>query len=279
MKFVGGIALFVSLMAMPQPSLAMDCKKAKTELERFICSDAEMKKADAQLNTSYSALLAKVKDQEFRAAISRSQKRWLEERDSGKYGEGKVGRDGTKGSHYGEDAKKFILDVSAKRKEFLDSNGLIAPLQAQREIRRKDGQGAYAGYKTDCSFIYQSFDGEYIYECFGTIRRQTGNRVCATEGSWATGHDLLYGTVSEVVDGKLVGRASCEGLTAGDTCPSERGKPLGSWQIGSKGIDKSSLEIEGFLKHDLEEISALGPEELSWMDECVTAKVYPQAAE
>ena len=74
-KLIVGLAT----LALAQ-SQALDCNKAKGEVEQAICGDAELKALDAKLGASYGKLRAAMSAGEF-AALRSSQLKWLKERD------------------------------------------------------------------------------------------------------------------------------------------------------------------------------------------------------
>lgn len=67
-----------------QPSLAteeinpsFDCAKAKTEVEKLICSDAELAELDLEMSNSYAAFMATLDEDFYRKKLIRKQHDWL----------------------------------------------------------------------------------------------------------------------------------------------------------------------------------------------------------
>lgn len=73
--------LSLALLALAlAPASALDCAKAKGEVDQAICGNEQLKALDGQLGSSYGQLRAAMSAGEF-AALRRSQLQWLKERD------------------------------------------------------------------------------------------------------------------------------------------------------------------------------------------------------
>jgi uncharacterized protein YecT (DUF1311 family) len=269
------LVLVLSLSEMTCSAFAIDCQKAETTLEKFICSDADMKKADAELNAAFSKLLAKTKDKEFQEALIKSQRRWLASRSPN----GKIWADGAGGEHEtddkpGPETKKFIIAASLNREMFLESGAVISKLEAQRALRIKDGGGKYAGYRVGCWFVEPPWGAENAYVCGGTVRRQRDNRVCVSAEEWASGHTTEIRTVGVVSEGKLSPVATCRFGYAGLTCPGEMESAANAhWTLNPRVLENGELEESGFWKYDPDAAQDSAP----WLDDCIQSGFYPPA--
>lgn len=80
--------LFAALLALASPAAlaqtgpSFDCAKAATEVERAICQDPELAKADRELTAAYTALFARLTGYA-RDVLAADQLRWLRERNRG----------------------------------------------------------------------------------------------------------------------------------------------------------------------------------------------------
>jgi uncharacterized protein YecT (DUF1311 family) len=61
---------------------SFDCKKAKSEVEKMICTDPEISKLDDQLTALYMSALASASNEDDRGGIKRKQRNWLRSRDT-----------------------------------------------------------------------------------------------------------------------------------------------------------------------------------------------------
>ena len=67
--------------AMTANAASFDCKKAKSEVEKMICADAELSILDEHLSDLYRNILKSTAKPEDQDRIRREQKLWLRERD------------------------------------------------------------------------------------------------------------------------------------------------------------------------------------------------------
>ena len=275
LKYLAPLVLAIASLTFETSASAFDCSKAKTKLEKFICSDAEMKKADDQMNAAFFALLSKTKDKDFREALIKSQKRWLENRTP----DGKVWAEGAGTDVVHEDGpevKQFIIDASSNRKDFLQSEDPIVSMETQRNLRLKDGGGKYEGYYTSCWFVEPPWGEANEYVCVGMMRRQKGNRVCTAGSEWASGHETYVRVVSEVVNGQLKHIATCKEGYSGNTCPGQKADEGAHWTINPKDVEKDTTSVARFWKYDPDSTMVEGRD---WTDDCVEQQIYPPANE
>ncbi len=262
-------------LALSSPAWAIDCTKAKAEFDKFICSDAEMVKADTEMNATFFKLLTKTKDKEFHKGLVDSQRRWLSNRTP----DGKIWSGGAADEKAGTSAvenKKFVIDASVNRKEWLESEAPIDTMKAQRKIHLKDGQVEFAGYSTGCSFVEPPWGSLNSYDCVGVMRRQYGSRVCVVSTEWASGHITYVNIVSEIVAGKLKHIATCRTGYGGNTCPGSDGDDVKKWKLHAKDSDDDIPEMSGYWKYDPD---ADTPEDSDWLQSCLHDKVFPPANE
>jgi len=61
---------------------SFDCAKAKTRVEKLICSDAELAKLDMEMSGEYYSLVSdKTLDRELKEILKNNQKKWLDSRE------------------------------------------------------------------------------------------------------------------------------------------------------------------------------------------------------
>jgi uncharacterized protein YecT (DUF1311 family) len=87
MKRLARIAAFGFVTLMPQQAMAFDCAKAASDVEKTICAEPELKALDDRMGESYATLRAGF-DPAARKMLVRSQKRWLQWRESCQTAEG-----------------------------------------------------------------------------------------------------------------------------------------------------------------------------------------------
>ncbi|MGU3547026.1 lysozyme inhibitor LprI family protein [Methylobacterium sp. A52T] len=206
-------ALAATLLA-PSSARAIDCRKAASPLERMICADPALRKADAALGAAYSGLLHSTDDAEIRAMLIASQKRWV------------AARDTWLGDLDAADARAVVLKAIRARTEDLSGRSKsdparphwIAAALRQRAFAARFTGGPFAGFDTACDFLPVGRDR--VYGCFGSRRYQNGDRVCTLSDDWASGHTSETRTVARVVDGAARTVATCT-IGGGDDaeCP------------------------------------------------------------
>ena len=80
MRHLWKIAAVSAAMLASPLAHAIDCARASTPVEQTICGNAELKAYDSYLGEAYARLKSDYTAETF-AAIQRSQRRWLEQRD------------------------------------------------------------------------------------------------------------------------------------------------------------------------------------------------------
>jgi uncharacterized protein len=73
------LLLLLTLLITSLFSASFDCKKASTEVEKFVCSDEELSRLDGELGKAYKELLSKANDSD-RKMIRQEQKEWIKYR-------------------------------------------------------------------------------------------------------------------------------------------------------------------------------------------------------
>lgn len=212
------------LFALSAPALAIDCRKAATDVEKLICSDRGAVSADAELNRNYGALLKQAPDAEIRAMLVDSQKRWLAARDRAL--ETLIGYPDSlpDGKTPARAARELILDRSAQFKEAekgASTPRMIARALEQRQFQSRFTGGPLAGYSTSCDVLPPDYGS---YGCFAIRHYQNKDRVCSIDESWASGGVYTHRYVANVVDGKPKVIASCSFNNADEACSDDAGK-------------------------------------------------------
>jgi uncharacterized protein YecT (DUF1311 family) len=275
MKYFSSLVLLTASLVFSSTALALDCAKARSELDKFICSDDEMKQADEKMRAAFFRLLTKTKDKDFREALLKSQRRWLANRTP----DNKIWAGGASDDNpakFGPETKQFIIDASANRESFLASNDPISTVKSQRDLRAGDGNGEYGGYNTSCWFVEPPWGGMNEYLCVGTIRRQKAKRVCTESMVWASGHKSSVRVVSEIADGKLKHTATCQEGYSGTSCPGAEADEGAHWMLNPKDVDPLIATTKGFWKFDPDAETIAGGE---WLNECIQARIYPPPGE
>ena len=210
--------ILAGLTAAAAPALAIDCGKASSPVEKLICSSREAKAEDAGLNRAYAALMKQAPDDEIRAMLKDSQRRWLAARD-GKLQDLIANIDAVpEGKTAGSVAADLIsarIDALTERDKGSKQPRLISTALAQREFRQQFTGGPYDGYDVVCELLPPND----IYACFAISHYQNKDRVCTAEQYWATGSVYAQRYVAKVVDQKLVPVASCSYNGNDDNCP------------------------------------------------------------
>jgi uncharacterized protein YecT (DUF1311 family) len=274
--------LLVSLLvfAIPANAAGIDCTKATTALEKFICADPKLKKVDDELSATYSRLVWKVKDKTFHEALVKSQRRWLrlrEEEGTRILSETAANRDRPL-----DDPRVFVFETARDRLADFKNKTLMRNLSDQLKLMGHDRGGEFQGFNSDCFFTPQSMGGP-SYQCLGSWHRQNGSRVCSGDSYFATSRDYQVGFVSEVVDGKLVPMASCKVKFEPRSCPLDGGPPDGnekpSWFI-AKLMTADTLEspvpVE-LWKYDPDVPADSFTDGYEWINTCLNTKDYPPA--
>lgn len=264
--------LLAGLLAASAPALAINCGKASTAVEKLICSDKKIVAADAELNRAYSAILKQAPDDDIRAMLVDSQKRWVQARDKALdrliTDPDAVSDEKTAG----EVARDLILNRAAQFKEIrkgATTNDMISRAIQQKQFQAQFTGGAFAGYWTSCDVLPR----DYVdYACFAIRHYQNNDRVCSVDESWASGAVYIKRYVANVVAGKPKVIASCSFNSSDEACASV-GDTKANWNrqpeapqyvYASEPLPKIDGEID--VSDDLE-----------WVKACLTDPAYPPA--
>ncbi|WP_420139121.1 lysozyme inhibitor LprI family protein [Sphingomonas sp.] len=252
---------------------AITCSKAANSMERLICSDSRLRQADAAMNASYLRLLKSTGEEDIKAALIASQRRWLAARDSqlGRLGQGP-------GSLSGPAWRAIVFKAIRDRGADLiridtGDTGLprmIAMARRQRAFAARFTGGAYAGFQTSCSFVPSG--GGYVYGCFGRQHFQNRDRVCSVDQEWASGSVSETRVVERVTNGTLTKIAGCSiGNDAYGSCPNPNasGGQHAVWTAASgtrtppyPPLQKIDVDIDVDMASD-------------WLPACLTRPDYP----
>lgn len=254
------------------PAYALDCTKTLSQVETLFCATPELKKADEAMSAAYFKLLRATTDPEFHAALIRSQRRWLQVRESGPDPFGRA----TRGS---SDSRRILFEVTNDRIAFLQSDEPVLRMQLQRKWQAQDSGGAFAGYKAFCVLQPPPY-ANWDYECWGETRRQQNERICSSVMEWASGQVTDHRAVSVLRDGKPLVMATCStGHAAKDEqCPLPDGdvwnKLDGRWNTTPARSEFSpAWDTVDLWKYDPDvSLYATDPK---WMQDCLFAPTYP----
>jgi uncharacterized protein YecT (DUF1311 family) len=255
-------------------ALAIDCKKAAVYVERKICSNQRLIKADANLNSAYTQIYEATPDTEIKEMLVQNQKRWLKARNEF------FGADGNSEEGLGPaEYSKALFEAIKSRTDSLlnkDSSGkfqLIATALEQRKFIKGFTGGKFSGFATKCGFFLQKY--LFFYDCIGFHRYQNHNRVCTAESSLSDdNYYFSVQTFGNIVNGKLKYTAFCQGdmlcpaLVSGDTTP-EKNDWSTKWSDWH-GTDRNQ-------KTDLPKLDAeisLIPDQ-EWLAQCLTNPNFP----
>lgn len=205
-------------------TLALDCTKATSDLDRAICANRDLKPADAAMSAAYFKPLRSIDDDEIRASLVTSQRRWIKARedDLGDLMYAHEGRDG-----YPLDKRQqraIVLEATRERAKKLSAsaNGqssFVATALKQRQLASAYSGGPLAGYRGSCSFIPDRNDWTHWgYDCFGSRTYQQGDRVCSEDIDFASYTAVITRTQYVVQNDRWRSMGSCE---AGVSCPGD----------------------------------------------------------
>ncbi|PDT91902.1 hypothetical protein CO669_01080 [Bradyrhizobium sp. Y36] len=270
MKLVSVLALAACAVISPSAVQALDCAKASLPAEKLICASPEARRADEAMSVAYFALLRRTTDPDFREALIRSQRRWIEARSRG------VPR--IEGEQEEEaDDRKVLLKITRDRLNFLKGNEPIRTMEQQRKIASKESGGPFAGYEGPCGFMPPRY-GHWEYACWITTHRQHNGRICSVGMEWASGHTTERRLVSVTTNGEPRPVASCYTGYAGLVCPDPENiasvGPAAHWNTNPQISfgDLGPPRAGSLTKYDPE-----GPAGLDepWMQDCLFAPNYP----
>lgn len=269
-KILSAIAAsFLALVATSSSAFAIDCAKAAGPVEKLICDDGALREADDALNAAYKAASETASDDEIRAALVESQKRWLAARDktlaeliaNPEQGEGKTPREIAAEIIH---ARTGWLGVDASG----DEKTLIENAEQQRKFAAQFSGGPYAGFNTSCEML----PPDQAYGCFSTRSYQNGDRVCTIEEYWATGSVYVQRFVADVVDGKPKLVASCSFNGNDNACPGSIDENA-RWNV-TPNDNPSLYAAQSLPKLDVD-VTDSGEEK--WLTTCLTDKSFPTA--
>jgi len=246
---------------------ALDCKKASLHVEKLLCATPLLKNADDAMSAAYFKLLHTPKDPDFRDALVRSQRRWLELRAHGTFprSEGDTNSD-----------TDILLKVTIERLKYLQK-WPEAIFESEKKIAFRDG-GPLAGYESSCQFT--SWRDDWFYGCYGAFHRQKGDRICSI------GQDFSYRTtnyqlVSVVRDGVARAVASCS-IGYGETSERCPGHDYGDAQLEAEAHWNTNPQPSEWLappraghlwKYDLDAPQLMVDD--AWVGDCLSAANYP----
>lgn len=275
----------ISAALLGGPAHALDCGKASTGLERTLCADPRLRKADAAMSKAYFDLLALAKDPDVRAALINSQRRWIaaREKDLGELGKGED-------APGADEQRAIVLDATTARTESLTERvggtpKLIAVVMKQRARVAAYSGGSFAGYRASCEFIPDRQDrNAYSYNCFGVMNVQNGDRVCSVSEDFASYYVVMQRIVADVVDGQPRVIAAC----VDSQCPgvSVTGQAAG-WNFDPTPEQANIVESFGPLNKLDPDIAALSDDDdwlalpglradQGWLNTCLTDKSFPK---
>nr|WKF60156.1 hypothetical protein HUO10_004668 [Paraburkholderia busanensis] len=246
------------------PAFAFDCAKAAKPVEKKICANKSLLSADEQMNAAYSKLLKSAPDAEIREMLVRSQRRWIDARNTGLDG----------------DLQGNSLSVGEVRKQIAErtrllqdqsDKGLIAIAQRERQWLAKYAGGPFSGFAADCSFIPNDRSGTTVsYTCFGVVHVQNHDRVCSQSQDFASWQTDMYSTVSRVDGGTVHAQAYCDSQS--NAC--NDGSNKAGWVRAAKadGEDRFPVPASGMPRLDAEMWSLV---DSAWFNNCLTTPQYP----
>jgi uncharacterized protein YecT (DUF1311 family) len=260
---------FTACLAMAlSPAQALDCGKASAPVEQLICATPALKKADAAMSAAYFKRLRETKDPEFRDALLRSQRRWLEAREEEFKPDAGPPDD---------DNSNALLQATRDRLKFLQGSEPLRKMEQLRKAASRDSGGAYAGYIARCTFSPPS-GGRRNYLCLGEAHRQHKDRICSVGLDWTSGHTTDYRLVSVVQNGEPRPVATCAiGYSpTRERCPDPdndaEAKAAAHWNTNPQPFDAlPEPTTEGLWKYDPDIALNAQP----WMDQCTSSAIYP----
>lgn len=264
--------LVAGLFALSAPALAINCTKAASAVEKLICSDKKTVAADADLNRAYQAILKQAPDEEIRAMLVASQKRWLQARDRALdrllTDPEAVPEDKTAGAIARELTENRAAQFRQARKGASTPTMIRIALE-QRQFQSQFTGGAFAGYWTSCDVLPRDYE---YYSCFAIRHYQNQDRVCSVDESWASGAVYTKRYVANVVNGKPRVIASCSFSSADEACASV-GEVKAAWNRKPEApqyvyADQPLPKLDG-------EIDA--SDDADWVKACLTDPAYPPA--
>ncbi len=281
------VVLAAALCALTTPAFAIDCSRAATKVEHQICDNRTLHRADDEMSAAYGKLLHSIDDPEIRAALIESQRRWIQARNSGINDPATVDDQAVDDGEAAPATWAGVLSkVTRDRMTYLTEKtagkpAFVASALAQRKALGVSGTGSLAGFTTSCTFIPdRQHRNRYTYDCFGSMSRQNGNRLCTESNDFASYTTETTRTVVDIVDGHAHTRASCGFGYAGiKACPDDTidgNEPDGGWDMTSHAGESDTPPGKEALKLDPE--SSESVDDAAWMDACLADKSFPAPA-
>lgn len=259
---VGGLGLCLA-----SPAAAIGCAKAGNGVEKRICASKELKAADASLNSAYTALLRAAPDTEIRTMIVKSQRRWIEARDTGLASD-------FEGQPLPIGVLRDAIDGRTAELSDRSNSGLIAQALEQRRYFSQFPKGQFSGFASDCEFYPTDRNQEsYVYSCMGTVGVQNGDRLCAMDQYWATYSVYTHYGVSRITGGTASPAAYCNPQSGTECDIGESG-----WQSVNGKKPENFPEL-GERADKLDAENTLLLDEKAWFTSCLTKTGFPLVAE
>ncbi|TPM38607.1 lysozyme inhibitor LprI family protein [Mesorhizobium sp. B2-3-4] len=271
-----------AVFGLTAPAFAFDCAKASSDVEHQICGSKALRRADEDMSAAYTKLLRTLDDPEIHAALIESQRRWIKARDSGINDPATLEGSGTDDDSTPPSWADVLTRVTRERTSFLKKTAggkpaFVAGALAQRKALGPSGKGPWAGFSSSCYFIPdRQHPNDYTYNCFGSMSRQNGDRVCSESTDFASYTSQTTRIVADIVDGRAQARAKCGFGNDVKTCPDEtvdKAAADGGWDMNA-GKDDAPGKPE--LKLDPEASETVA--DAGWMDACLADKSFPAGA-
>ncbi len=262
--------------ALATPADAMDCQKASTKLERTICADPALLKAESAMTAAYLKLSRLAIDPDIHAALVNSQRRWVAARESDLASDD---RDAGSASQ-----RKILVTVTADRTKSLSAQvdgkpKFIVDALKQRASTAAYSGGPFAGYDSSCSFIPDRQDQTvYSYNCFGSHSVQNGDRVCTESEDFASYSSVEQRAVANVVNGKPKVIATCVLNSSNDSkCPdSDGGDKTAAWNM--QPTPEQAQLGEGTRPRVKLDPEIADSDDSDWLARCLTDKSFPASS-
>lgn len=248
---------------------ALDCKSASTGAEKLVCSDAKLRDADKAMSAAYFKLVKKATDEDSRAALLASQKRWLKARDDEFEAPAKNDNGEERDDH------ALMLRILTDRTKGLSASEggqpqFLAVIAQQKKAAASITGGPFSGFDTSCFFAPAGF-GDGVYVCTGTQSYQNNDRVCATSSEWASGQGTETRSISTVSGGQLKPVATCEAGASTPACPEMGAR----WTLTPDTAPSASAAKPAALAKYDPDVSGLSLEDTPWLKACLTDPNYP----
>lgn len=272
---VGGL---VMLLTTASSALAIDCQSKADAASQLVCSNEQLVAAYGKMQSAYAKLLRQAPDDEIRAMLQMSQKRWHAALDlaSDMLGSGNQVPDGEESEEEADQERTpqvITMNNLQARVEDLSSvenDGtpvLIAKALRQRHFAAKFSGGTFSGFDTSCNFLPPG----YGYACFSTQHHQNGSRICSQQEYWASGSGYENRFVADVVHGEPRLVASCTFNGNDTSCLGDGGDPK-RWNV-HPAPRKGLYSTRPLPKLDAE----IDDSSQGWLETCLTDPSFPTA--